>query len=181
MEAKNNNMEEILKQEDSTGLIEAATSDEMQALREQINKLQEELKQSNDLYLRALAEADNIRKRAVRERDDYIKFASLPLIKKLLAVIDDLDRAISMFDPEQNPEALLKGVEMISSRMKEIVAQEGAQALDALGQPFDPQYHQPLAVEANSLYPENTVIEELQKGYVMHDRVIRPSLVKVSK
>jgi molecular chaperone GrpE len=117
----------------------------------------------------------------VREREEYIKFASLPLIKKLLAVIDDLDRAISMFEPGQNPEALLKGVEMIKSRMKEIVEQEGAQAVNALGQPFDPQYHQPLAVEENSNYPENTVIEELQKGYVMHDRVIRPSLVKVSK
>ncbi|NLO21396.1 MAG: nucleotide exchange factor GrpE [Syntrophomonadaceae bacterium] len=181
MEDMKKNMEESIRLENGTEGVEAATSNESEALREQINKLQEELKQANDLYLRALAEADNTRKRAVRERDEYIKFASLPLVKKLLAVIDDLDRAISMFGPEQNPEALLKGVEMIMSRMKEIVEQEGVQALDALGQPFDPQYHQPLTVEANSQYPENTVIEELQKGYLMHDRVIRPSLVKVSK
>lgn len=178
---ENKKMEEAINTEENMENIEAATSNEGEALIEQIDKLQEELKQANDLYLRALAELDNTRKRAVREREEYIKFASLPLIKKLLAVIDDLDRAISMFEPGQNPEALLKGVEMIKSRMKEIVEQEGAQAVNALGQPFDPQYHQPLAVEENSNYPENTVIEELQKGYVMHDRVIRPSLVKVSK
>ena len=178
---ENKKMEEAINTEENMENIEAATSNEGEALIEQIDKLQEELKQANGLYLRALAELDNTRKRAVREREEYIKFASLPLIKKLLAVIDDLDRAISMFEPGQNPEALLKGVEMIKSRMKEIVEQEGAQAVNALGQPFDPQYHQPLAVEENSNYPENTVIEELQKGYVMHDRVIRPSLVKVSK
>lgn len=178
---ENKKMEEAINTEENMENIEAATSNEGEALIEQIDKLQEELKQANDLYLRALAELYNTRKRAVREREEYIKFASLPLIKKLLAVIDDLDRAISMFEPGQNPEALLKGVEMIKSRMKEIVEQEGAQAVNALGQPFDPQYHQPLAVEENSNYPENTVIEELQKGYVMHDRVIRPSLVKVSK
>ena len=180
MEDKMNDREEQLNQEEGTPGIDAGTSNEVQ-LTEQIDKLKEELKQTNDLYLRALAEADNTRKRAVRERDEYIKFASLPLIKKLLIVMDDLDRAISMFDPGQNPDLLLKGVEMIKSQMQEILKQEGAQALDALGQPFDPQYHQPLTVEANSNYPENTVIEELQKGYVMHDRLIRPSLVKVSK
>jgi molecular chaperone GrpE (heat shock protein) len=122
---ENKKMEEAINTEENMENIEAATSNEGEALIEQIDKLQEELKQANDLYLRALAELDNTRKRAVREREEYIKFASLPLIKKLLAVIDDLDRAISMFEPGQNPEALLKGVEMIKSRMKEIVEQEG--------------------------------------------------------
>ncbi len=180
MESKMNNWEEELNSEEKTELIDASCSHEGE-LREEIDNLKQELKQAQDLYMRALAEADNTRKRAVRERDEYIKFASLPLIKRLLTVMDDLDRAIDMFDPGQNPESLLKGVEMIKSRMEEIVEQEGVEAVDALGQPFDPQYHQPLTVETNSSYPENTVIEELQKGYIMHDRVVRPSLVKVSK
>lgn len=163
------------RQEDQDTAIQ-----EQEALLNEVEQLKAEVKNNHDLYLRALAEAENTRKRTAREREEYIKFAALPLLKKLLAVIDDLDRAVDMYDPEQSPEALIKGVEMISNRMKEIVEQEGAQALDALGQPFDPQYHQPLAIEQNSSYPENTVIEELQKGYVMHGRVIRPSLVKVS-
>jgi molecular chaperone GrpE len=163
------------RQEDQDTAIQ-----EQEALLNEVEQLKGEVKNNHDLYLRALAEAENTRKRTAREREEYIKFAALPLLKKLLAVIDDLDRAVDMYDPEQSPEALIKGVEMISNRMKEIVEQEGAQALDALGQPFDPQYHQPLAIEQNSSYPENTVIEELQKGYVMHGRVIRPSLVKVS-
>ena len=104
---ENKKMEEAINTEENMENIEAATSNEGEALIEQIDKLQEELKQANDLYLRALAELDNTRKRAVREREEYIKFASLPLIKKLLAVIDDLDRAISMFEPGRI-EALLK-------------------------------------------------------------------------
>lgn len=151
-----------------------------QQLQEEISKLKKDLKTSNDLYLRALAEVDNIRKRNIREREEYIKFAALPLVKKILTVIDDLERAISMYDPKQDPEMLVKGVEMINTRLKEIVEQEGAEVLSAVGEPFDPQYHQPLAIEQNSNYPQNTVIEELQKGYIMHGRVIRPTLVKVS-
>ncbi len=152
----------------------------IEQLQEEISKLQEEIRNSNDMYLRALAEVENIRKRAVREREEYVKFAALPLLKKMLTVIDDLERALSMYDPKQDPDVLIKGVEMIHTRIKEIVEQEGAQALHAVGKPFDPQYHQPLAIEQNSNYPENTIIEELQKGYIMHGRVIRPSLVKVS-
>ncbi len=149
-------------------------------LQEEISQLKEEIKTTNEMYLRALAEADNIRKRSAREREEYVKFAALPLVKKMLAVIDDLERALSMYNPKQDPEVLVKGVEMIHTRLKEIVEQEGAEALYVVGKPFDPQYHQPLSIEQNSNYPENTVIEELQKGYTMHGRVIRPSLVKVS-
>ncbi|KUG04295.1 heat shock protein grpe [hydrocarbon metagenome] len=167
------------------GEVKTSSSEDMQADAEnekeqEISKLKDEVKAANDSYLRALAEVENIRKRTAREREEYVKFAALPLVKKMLTVIDDLDRAVSMYDPEQNPEVLVKGVEMINTRLKEIVEQEGAEALHAVGKPFDPQYHQPLAIEQNSNYPENTVIEELQKGYMMHGRVIRPSLVKVS-
>jgi len=147
---------------------------------DEIAKLKNDLKIANDQYLRTLAEMDNVRKRAAREREEYVKFAALPLIKKLLTVLDDSERALNMYKPGQEAEVLIKGVEMINTRIKEIVEQEGAVTIDAAGKPFDPQYHQPLAVEQDSEYTENTVIEELQKGYIMHGRVIRPSLVKVS-
>jgi molecular chaperone GrpE len=148
---------------------------------DETEKLRQDLKTANDLYLRALAEIENIRKRATREREEYIKFATLPLIKKLLNIIDDLERAVSMFDPQQDPETLVKGVEMINNRLKEIIKDEGVETVNALGEQFDPQYHQPLTIENNDEYEENTIIEELQKGYIMHGRLIRPSLVKVSK
>lgn len=171
---------EVNSGESTEDMQEEVLENSEQQLQEEISKLKKDLKTSNDLYLRALAEVDNIRKRNIREREEYIKFAALPLVKKILTVIDDLERAISMYDPKQDPEMLVKGVEMINTRLKEIVEQEGAEALSAVGEPFDPQYHQPLAIEQNSNYPQNTVIEELQKGYIMHGRVIRPTLVKVS-
>ncbi len=171
---------EVNSGESTEDMQEEVLENSEQQLQEEISKLKKDLKTSNDLYLRALAEVDNIRKRNIREREEYIKFAALPLVKKILTVIDDLERAISMYDPKQDPEMLVKGVEMINTRLKEIVEQEGAEVLSAVGEPFDPQYHQPLAIEQNSNYPQNTVIEELQKGYIMHGRVIRPTLVKVS-
>ncbi len=156
---------------------EAAT---VAALQEDLLAAQEESKKNYDLYLRAMAEMENLRKRNQRERDEYLKFAPLPLIKPLLTVIDDLDRALAMASPDQDYASLHKGIEMVCQRLKEIIATAGVEPVEALGQSFDPQYHQPLMVEASAEHPDNTVIEELQKGYVMHGRVIRPSLVKVS-
>ncbi|MDD2586987.1 MAG: nucleotide exchange factor GrpE [Syntrophomonadaceae bacterium] len=155
--------------------------DKLDDLKEQLKKEQEESKKNHELYLRALAEAENTRKRAAREREDYIKYAALPFIKKMLPVIDDLDRAVSMSEASNDYDALNKGVELITKRLHAVLDNEGVELIPALGEPFDPQYHQPLLVEENSEYAENTVIEELEKGYKMHDRVIRPSLVKVSK
>lgn len=154
--------------------------DELTAVKQEMEKLQQEAKKNYDLYLRTLAEMDNIRKRAAREREEYIKFATLPMIKKILPVIDDLDRALTASQQNQDYEALKKGLEMITRSLHEAIKQEGVVPIDALYKPFDPQYHQPLSVEGSSQHPENTVIEEFEKGYIMHGRVIKPSLVKVS-
>lgn len=158
----------------------AREDDPMAAWQQQAEELKEEAKKNHDQYLRALAELENIKKRAVREREDYIKFATLPIIKKLLPVIDDLDRALNSSNSNQDYEILSKGVQMIAKSLHEMIKHEGVEAIEAVGQPFDPQFHQPLSVEGGSEHPENTVIEEFQKGYIMHGRVIRPSLVKVS-
>ncbi|MDD2619312.1 MAG: nucleotide exchange factor GrpE [Syntrophomonadaceae bacterium] len=154
--------------------------DEMSSLRQELDKIKQEAQKNYDLYLRTLAEMNNIKKRAAREREEYIRFATLPMIKKILPVLDDLDRALSSSHQKQDYEILSKGVEMIARSLHEAIKQEGVVAIDALHQPFDPQYHQPLTVEGSSEHPENTVIEEFQKGYTMHGRVIQPSLVKVS-
>jgi len=156
-------------------------ADEVTKLKEEIEKYQAEAKQNYDRYLRAIAEMENMKKRVAREREEYIKFAALSLIKKLLPIIDNLDRALNMSKESSDYEVLFKGVEMISDSLHDLIKKEGVEGIEAVGKPFDPQYHEPLAVEDSSEHPENTVIEELQKGYLMHGRVIRPSLVKVSK
>ncbi len=149
-------------------------------LRQELEQKQEEAKKYYDMHLRSLAEADNIRKRAQREKEEYIKFAHVSMIKKLLPVLDDLHRAINTAQKSQDFESLSKGVEMTAKNLTDLLRTEGLEGIECLGKPFDPQYHEPLTVEPSDAYPENTVIEELQKGYMLHDRVIRPSLVKVS-
>ncbi|MDD2373199.1 MAG: nucleotide exchange factor GrpE [Syntrophomonadaceae bacterium] len=155
--------------------------DEITALKNELEKQQEENQKHYDLYLRSLAELDNFKKRAARDKEEYSKFALLPLIQKLLPVIDDLERALAQFGNSKDLEGLSKGVEMIAKSLLEIIKNEGVEPIEALGKAFDPQYHQPLIVEGSDEHSENTVIEEFQTGYILHGRVIRPSLVKVSK
>ncbi|NLX01275.1 MAG: nucleotide exchange factor GrpE [Syntrophomonadaceae bacterium] len=155
--------------------------DEITALKSELEKSQQESQKNYDLYLRSLAELENFKKRAARDKEEYSKFALLPLIQKLLPVIDDLERALAQFDNSKDLEGLSKGVEMITRSLQEIIKNEGVEPIEALGQAFDPQYHQPLIVEESDEHSENTIIEEFQTGYILHGRVIRPSLVKVSK
>ena len=175
------NEEELIEVINNHENMESAEKEAIQSLQTEIEKSRGEAKKNHDLYLRLLADVENMKKRAVREREEYIQFATVPLIKKLLAVMDDLERALNMSAADQNYDALYKGLEMISNSLQELIKAEGVEAIEALGHPFDPQFHQPLTVEENPEYEENTVIDELQRGYIMKGRVIRPSLVKVSR
>jgi len=159
---------------------EAAEIDELTLLKQEIEKQKEETKKNYEQYLRALAEADNVRKRTQRDKEEYMKFSNLPLIKKLLPVVDDLERAIQAAGSSQDYEILSKGVEMINRRLQDIIREQEVLVIETEGQAFDPQFHQALVVEESSEHEENTILQELQKGYIMHGRVIRPSLVKVS-
>jgi molecular chaperone GrpE len=179
MNAQETATEEGTHQTESNNSPPEAVAEE-NSLQEEINRLKEECAAYYDQYLRSLAEAENIRKRSLREKEEYVKFAAVPVIKKVLLVMDDLERALAMSESNQDFEGLYKGLQMIAKRMEDLIQEEGVEAIEAVGKPFDPQFHQPLMVEASSDHPENTVIEELQKGYILHGRVIRPSLVKVS-
>ncbi len=171
--------EQEQKGSEQTGLENEV--DEITALKNELEKSQEESRKHYNLYLRAVAELENFKKRTARDREEYSKFALLPLIQKLLPVIDDLERALAEFSNSKDLEGLSKGVEMITRSLQEIIKNEGVEPIEALGKAFDPQYHQPLIVEESDEHSENTVIEEFQTGYILHGRVIRPSLVKVSK
>ncbi|MFA7078174.1 MAG: nucleotide exchange factor GrpE [Syntrophomonas sp.] len=149
-------------------------------LTEELLKQQEETQKNYDNYLRALAEVENIRKRSARDREEYLKFANMALVKKLLPIIDDLQRAIEMARTARDVEAMNKGIEIIVTSLVELLKDEGVEAIESVGKAFDPQFHEALTVEPSDEHPENTIIEQFQTGYVMHDRVIRPSLVKVS-
>lgn len=171
-------LDEVISNSDEPEL--SPEQDEIKRLETELAKSQDEAQKNRDLYLRLLADVENMKKRTVREREEYIQFATLPVIKKILSAVDDLERALDMSAGDQNYEALYKGVEIINNSLHEMIKAEGVEPIDALGKPFDPQFHQPLTVETGTGHEENTVIEELQRGYTMKGRVIRPSLVKVS-
>ncbi len=145
-----------------------------------IQQLTAERDELRDLLLRTRAEMDNIRKRMNRERDEERRFAALPVAQQLLSVIDNLQRAVAAGEQDHNAEALLKGVQMVLSQFEEALARVGVMPIPALGQPFDPNIHEALQQLPTAEHPPMTVLQELQRGYQLHERVIRPSQVIVS-
>lgn len=135
-----------------------------------------------DKILRLQADYENTRKRIEREKQDFVKFANEGIILELLNVLDDLERTVSLAEVhKQDPEAFLKGVEMILAHLYEMLKEYGVKPIEAEGKIFDPHSHEALMQVANKDLPEHTIVEELQKGYKLNDRVIRTAKVKVSK
>jgi molecular chaperone GrpE len=155
-----------------------ALNEECQQL---LAKKDEELKQQQDRLLRLAADTENTRKRLEREKTDGIAFANESLIRDLLPVIDNLERAVQHADKEANVESLLTGVQMTLKSFSDTLSRYGCSSFDSVGNPFDPNYHEAVMQQETADHPEMTVINELQRGYTLRDRLIRPALVVVSK
>jgi molecular chaperone GrpE len=135
-----------------------------------------------DRLLRLSAEFENYKKRSSRELADFRKFANEQIIKDLLGVIDNLERALaSAADQEGNADSIAEGVELTLKEILKILEKNGVTAIAAEGEAFDPTYHQAVMQQETPDQPPNTVIQELQKGYLLHNRLLRPSMVAVSK
>lgn len=128
--------------------------------------------------LRLQADFDNFRRRTQREKEEMARFAAEGLIVKLLPVLDNLERALAAGETDST--RLLEGVSLIHRQFMEILAAEGVEPIQAVGCPFDPSCHEAVMQVQDDRYPENTVVEELQKGYTLKGKVIRPAMVKVS-
>jgi len=148
-------------------------------------KLKEDAEKSQDLsskVLRLQADFENTRKRLERDKQDFVKFANEGIILELLNVLDDLERSVSLAEThKEDLSAFLKGVEMILAHLYEMLKEYGLKPIEAEGKLFDPHYHEALLQIENKDLPEHTVVEELQKGYLLNERVIRTAKVKVSK
>ena len=148
-------------------------------------KLKEEADKAKEYWdkiLRLQADFDNTRKRLEREKNDFVKFANEGIILELLNILDDLERTVELAQSKhQDLSAFLKGVEMILAHLYDMLKEYGVKPIEAQGKLFDPHYHEALMQIENKDMPEHTNIEELQKGYLLNDRVIRTAKVKVSK
>ena len=160
----------------------ADAPDPLKELEEKLAAAQAEANENRDRMLRMAADLDNFKKRAARELDDLKKYATENLIRQLLTVVDNLERAIASVSPDnENGQSLVDGVALTLAEIMKILEQHYVSPIQALGEPFDPVYHQAMCQEESTDQPPNTVVQEFQKGYLIHDRLLRPAMVVVSK
>lgn len=160
----------------------AEEDDPVRVLEEKLKTAENAAKESYDKMLRAAAEHENHKKRMQREAEEFRKFANESLIKAMLPVVDNLERAIESAGADPSKEkAIVEGVKMTLSGIYKVFEQFNLKSLESEGKPFDPNFHQAVMQQETAEYPENTVLKEMQKGYILHDRLIRPAMVIVSK
>lgn len=151
---------------------------------EAIDKLKEAELAAQDHYdrlLRVSAEFDNYKKRKTREIQDVIKFANEKIAADLLPVVDNLERALASGSCQSGDEdPMMQGVSLVLDEIIKVLEKYHVKPIKALGEPFDPALHQAMMQEPTDEYPPNTVVREMQKGYLIHDRLLRPTLVAVS-
>lgn len=151
-------------------------------LAEMIRSLTEERDSLQDRYLRKQAEFENFRKRIEREKAEFVKFASAELMRELLHVLDSFELALRNVSAEDasGGESLRRGFELIYKQFFDTLVRFGLQPIEAKGQKFDPHIHQAVTTEVTPEVDENTIIEELRKGYLLRGRLLRPAMVKVA-
>jgi molecular chaperone GrpE len=155
--------------------------DELAELRDKFQAKEKESKENYERYLRQVAEVDNFKKRVTREKDDAIRYANENLIKDILPVIDNLERAIAHAQGGGNGKPLVEGVEMVLRGLLDVFSKHGVVQVSAVGTVFDPGKHEAMAQVESSEHQPNTIINEHHKGYLFRDRLLRPALVTVAK
>jgi len=168
---------EASPQEIDSNSVEA----EFLSLRQQLETKETEAKNYYERLLRQAAELENYKKRSARERDDAIRYANESLLKDLLPVVDNLERAIAHASGGGNGKPLVEGVEMVLRGLTDVLAKHGVMPISAQGQPFDPTKHEAMTQVETDDHEPNSVVEELHKGYMLRDRLLRPALVSVAK
>ena len=154
---------------------------EKEKIEDTINDLGTKLAETNDKYLRLYSEFDNFRKRTAKERIDIFKTASEDMILNLLPVLDDFERALKAIEPNEQTNALREGVDLIYSKLQNILVQKGLKAMESIGTIFDSELHDAIAqIPAQDEGSKGKVFDEVQKGYYLYDKVIRHAKVVVA-
>jgi molecular chaperone GrpE len=142
---------------------------------------EQEAKDNYDKWLRSVAEFENFKKRHEREKAEFMKMANEMLVKDFLPVLDSLDRALQHTEQNEVPPSFIEGIELVRKGFVNALEKHGVKVIDALGEKFDPNFHEAVMQQENPDVEDNTVLFETQKGYMLHDRLLRPSMVIVSK
>jgi molecular chaperone GrpE len=186
----NDNVQEDLQQTPEPDARQEEVVDEPQIAAEEVTadagasaeleKLRAESEDYQQRLLRTQADFDNFRRRTVKEKEELGKYASAKLITELLPVIDNFERALSSSGESTDANSYIKGVEMIFRQLEGVLKAEGLIPMEAEGQPFNPEFHQAIMQVESDEHEEGIVVEVVQKGYLLKDKVLRPAMVKVS-
>ena len=177
--------EDLSKSESTTQNTEQTKEKESTEIDKNNESPDAKLKELNDKYLRLLAENQNLRKNHDQEKEDILKYGSFTFAQQILSLTDNLDRAFQIFKDDEKFKKdefknILNGIEMIEKELLGTLEKNSIKYIDCINKPFDPNLHQAIG-EKDSEKEPGIVIEEMQKGYLMHDRLLRPSMVYVSK
>ncbi|MBL8879066.1 MAG: nucleotide exchange factor GrpE [Phycisphaerales bacterium] len=175
-------MSDIFESSPDAATTEAAAAmpDSVEGLRAEVGRLRTENARLEKETLRQIAEVRNIQQRLQREKSEALRYAAAEIVQELLVVIDDLDRSLEAVGNGADAAALAEGVRIVNDHFMKILKSRGVEAVPAAGQTFDPAMHEALMQQPSAEAPAGQVIQEVQKGYRMHDRVLRPARVIVS-
>lgn len=161
--------------------VRESPDSEVEELRRQLDLKEQEARQNYDRFLRQAAELENVKKRLTREKEEAIRYANENLIRDLLPVLDNLERAVEHAREGGDGKPLLEGVELVLKGFLDVLERYGVTRISAKGEVFDPEKHEALAQVESEEYEPNRVVEEHLKGYYFLDRLLRPALVSVAK
>lgn len=150
---------------------------ETESLKQEAGKAKEYL----DQLLRLKADFENTKKRLERDKQDAIKYANEKLLLEILPIVDNLDRAMASLDEGHDPEKVKKGLHIAQGELHEVLLEHGVQVVKSVGEAFDPNMHEAVAVVESDEKEEGTVLDEIQKGYLLNGRLIRPSKVRITQ
>lgn len=165
--------------EGAASVIEAPS--ESEALQAQLAEAEAKVAVEHDQFLRTLAEFQNFRRRSEEQKKEDRDFANRESMLQLLPIIDNFERALAAAETSQSYEALMGGVTLTQRQLMDYLKKNGVEPITAVGEEFDPNFHEAVMRIEDGEHPDNTVVEELQRGYMMHTRVLRPSMVKVAR
>ncbi len=191
-QAVEENVEEIFDETDvnetqdtgsteDSGAADAASDEVAESARGREAELEEKLKEAEAKYLRLYADFDNYRRRVKLDAEAAQKYRAQSLVTNLLPALDNFERALKLSSENDETKALLQGMNMVLGGIQAALKEEGVEEIKAVGEEFDPHLHQAVMQDNNPDYGSNIVVDELQKGYKLKDRVIRPSMVKVNQ
>ncbi len=160
--------------------IDSSTEEDEESV-DEAEELRKQLEAEQNKYLRLLADYDNFKRRTQKDKEIANKFRSQSLLSDILPVLDNFERAMTVTTNSEESASLLKGLEMVQKSLIEAVSREGLEEIKAVGEPFDPNFHQAVMQEKDDSADPGTVLQELQKGYMLKGRVLRPAMVKVNE